>query len=104
MLILLLELIFNLYLSKINYYWKLLSIGVILLWLGIKRLLIEVWNNKMCLAIVIISIIINVIVLLENILGKESIFWFEIIAVGDIVLVKKFVLDIYYYVLEKMNI
>lgn len=104
MLILLLELIFNLYLSKINYYWKLLSIGVILLWLGIKRLLIEVWNNKMCLAIVIISIIINVIVLLEKILGKESIFWFEIIAVGDIVLVKKFVLDIYYYVLEKMNI
>ncbi len=42
--------------------------------------------------------------LLEHTLGKESISWFEIIAAGDIVPAKKPAPDIYYYVLEKMNI
>lgn len=99
-----LELIYNLYVSKISYYWKLLRIGFILLWLGVERLLKEVWINKIWLAIVIISILLNVMGLLEYILGIESIFWFEIIVVGDMVFRKKLVLDIYYYVLKKMNI
>ena len=100
----LLELISNLHSSKTNYYRKLLSTGAIPLRPGIKRLLTEARNNKMRLAIATTSTITNVTALLENTLGKESISWFEIIAAGDIVPAKKPAPDIYYYVLEKMNI
>ena len=98
------ELISNLQVSKINCYRKLLGTGAIPLRPGIERLLKEARTNKMRLAIATTSALPNVRALLENTLGEESISWFEIIAAGDIVPAKKPAPDIYYYVLEKMNI
>ncbi len=98
------ELIYNLHKSKTNYYQKLLATSAIPLRPGVKRLLIEVRTNKIRLAIATITTLANVTTLLEYTLGKESISWFEIIAAGDIVPAKKPAPDIYYYVLEKMNI
>ena len=98
------ELISNLHASKTNYYQKLLGTGAIPLRSGVKRLLTEARTNKMRLAIATTSALPNVTALLEHTLGKESISWFEIIAAGDIVPAKKPAPDIYYYVLEKMNI
>ena len=98
------ELIYNLQVSKTNYYRKLLGTGAIPLRPGVDRLLKEARTNKMRLAIATTSALPNVIALLEHTLGKESISWFEIIAAGDIVPAKKPAPDIYYYVLEKMNI
>ena len=90
--------------SKTNYYQKLLETGAIPLRPGVKRLLTEARKNKMRLAIATTSTFTNVTKLLEHTLGKDSISWFEIIAAGDIVPAKKPAPDIYYYVLEKMNI
>ncbi|WP_371357596.1 HAD-IA family hydrolase [Hydrocoleum sp. CS-953] len=98
------ELISNLHKSKTNYYQKLLGTGAIPLRPGVKRLLQEARTNKIRLAIATTSALPNVTALLEHTLGKESISWFEIIAAGDIVPAKKPAPDIYYYVLEKMNI
>ena len=98
------ELISHLHKSKTNYYQKLLGTGAIPLRPGVKRLLIEARTNKIRLAIATTTTLANVTALLEYTLGKESISWFEIIAAGDIVPAKKPAPDIYYYVLEKMNI
>ncbi|NEP90630.1 MAG: HAD family hydrolase [Okeania sp. SIO2C2] len=98
------ELIYNLHATKTQYYQRLLATGTIPLRLGVKRLLAEARNQKIRLAIATTSTLENVTALLENTLGKESLSWFEIIAAGDIVPEKKPAPDIYYYVLEKMNI
>ncbi|MDY7008534.1 MAG: HAD family hydrolase [Cyanobacteriota bacterium] len=98
------EFIENLHATKIKYYQNLLAKGTIPLRLGIKRLLAEARNNKIRLAIATTSTLENVTALLENTLGKESLSWFEIIAAGDMVPEKKPAPDIYYYVLEKMNL
>ena len=98
------ELITNLHATKTKYYQKLLETGAIPLRTGVKRLLIEARKNKIRLAIATTSALPNVTALLEYSLGKESLSWFEIIAAGDMVPAKKPAPDIYYYVLEKMNI
>ncbi|NEQ37464.1 MAG: HAD family hydrolase [Okeania sp. SIO3I5] len=98
------EYISNLHKSKTYYYRKLLGSGAIPLRPGVERLLKEARTNKMRLAIATTTTLANVEALLEHTLGKESISWFEIIAAGDIVPAKKPAPDIYYYVLEKMNI
>ena len=98
------ELIYNLHASKTSYYRKLLRTGSIPLRPGVERLLKEARTNKIRLAIATTSALPNVTALLENTLGVESISWFEIIAAGDMVPRKKPAPDIYYYVLEKMNI
>lgn len=98
------ELIYNLHATKTKYYQRLLATGTIPLRLGVKRLLAEARNQKVRLAIATTSTLENVNTLLENTLGKESLSWFEIIAAGDIVPQKKPAPDIYYYVLEKMNL
>ncbi|NEP08034.1 MAG: HAD family hydrolase [Okeania sp. SIO2G4] len=98
------ELIYNLHAMKTQYYQRLLATGTIPLRLGVKRLLAEARNQKIRLAIATTSTLQNVTALLENTLGKESLSWFEIIAAGDIVPQKKPAPDIYYYVLEKMNL
>lgn len=102
--ILLPELIYNLHASKTSYYRKLLRTGSIPLRPGVERLLKEARTNKIRLAIATTSALPNVTALLEHTLGVESISWFEIIAAGDMVPRKKPAPDIYYYVLEKMNI
>lgn len=98
------ELIYNLHASKTSYYRKLLRTGSIPLRPGVERLLKEARTNKIRLAIATTSTLPNVTGLLEHTLGIESISWFEIIAAGDMVPRKKPAPDIYYYVLEKMNI
>ncbi|MDJ0555570.1 MAG: HAD family hydrolase [Microcoleaceae cyanobacterium MO_207.B10] len=98
------KLIDQLHASKCEYYQELIATGTIPLRPGIKRLLTEARKNQMRLAIATTSALPNVTTLLEYTLGKESISWFEIIAAGDMVPEKKPAPDIYYYVLEKMNI
>ncbi|HEY9813643.1 MAG TPA: HAD family hydrolase [Candidatus Sericytochromatia bacterium] len=91
----------DLHANKIKHYRKLLSEGIIPLRPGVKRLIQEAHSAGIRLAIATTSALPNVISLLENNIDSS---WFEIIAAGDIVPAKKPAPDIYYYVLEKMNL
>ncbi len=91
----------DLHANKIKHYRQLLSEGIIPLRPGVKRLIQEAYSKGIRLAIATTSAYPNVMSLLENNLDSS---WFEIIAAGDIVPAKKPAPDIYYYVLEKMNL
>ncbi|MGB3205903.1 MAG: HAD family hydrolase [Crinalium sp.] len=91
----------DLHANKIKHYRQLLAEGIIPLRPGVKRLIKEAHSKGIRLAIATTSAYPNVISLLENNLDSS---WFEIIAAGDIVPAKKPAPDIYYYVLDKMNL
>lgn len=86
---------------KTKYYGELLSSGKIPLRPGVKRLIEEARSEKIRLAIATTSALPNVLALLEKNLDPS---WFEVIAAGDIVPAKKPAPDIYYYVLEQLNL
>lgn len=98
------EFIAQLHQSKTQYYQEVLTQNPIPLRPGVKRLLKEAKANGIRLAIASTAAYPNVIALLENSLNLDAVSWFEIIAAGDIVPQKKPAPDIYYYVLEKMQI
>lgn len=91
----------DLHATKTNHYQKLLASGEIPLRPGVKRLIMEARENSVRLAIATTSALPNAIALLEQTLEPS---WFEVIAAGDIVPAKKPSPDIYYYVLEKLNL
>ncbi len=95
------QFIADLHLLKTQYYRELLSEGAIPLRPGVKRLLEELRNLGVRLAIATTSALPNVLGLLEHHLDPS---WFELIAAGDIVPAKKPAPDIYNYVLEKMGL
>jgi HAD superfamily hydrolase (TIGR01509 family) len=82
-------------------YQILLKQGAIPLRSGVKRIITEARERGIRLAIATTSTLPNVITLLEKNLDPN---WFEIIAAGDIVPQKKPAPDIYFYVLEQMNL
>lgn len=98
------DLIKTLHARKTHFYTELLSEGAIPLRTGVKRLLDEARQQGFRLAIATTTTPANVTSLLESTLGKESITWFEVIAAGDIVPLKKPAADIYDYALEQMNL
>lgn len=97
-------LIANLHAKKNQLYKALLITGSIPLRPGVVRLLKAARQENIQLAIASTSAVENVTALLEFALGKESLDWFQVIAAGDMVAVKKPASDIYLYVLEKMQL
>ncbi len=95
------ELAAHLHRSKNQYYQKRLEAGLIELRPGVKRLITEAKEKGLNLAIATTSALPNVIALLEKKLDPD---WFEVIGAGDMVLQKKPAPDVYYYVLEKLDL
>lgn len=91
----------DLHKRKTENYRSLLSQGKIPLRLGVKRLIKEAYSQGIRLAIATTSALANTLALLEQTLDVS---WFEVIAAGDIVAAKKPAPDIYFYVLEQMNL
>jgi HAD superfamily hydrolase (TIGR01509 family) len=90
--------------QKTKLYQQLLAEGLIPLRPGVKRLLKEAREQGIRLAIATTSSPENVTTLLEQNLGAESPEWFDVIAAGDIVPQKKPAPDIYFHVLEALNL
>ncbi|MDR9403721.1 MAG: HAD family hydrolase [Halothece sp. Uz-M2-17] len=96
------QLIQQLHKRKNDYYRQLLQDGQIPLRPGVKRLITEAHEAEIPLAIATTSSLENTIALLETHLGTEA--YFSAIAAGDVVPQKKPAPDIYYYVLEQLNL
>ncbi|MEB3280336.1 MAG: HAD family hydrolase [Lyngbya sp.] len=95
------EFIVSLHRLKTQYYRDLLASGAIPLRPGVKRLIEAAKTAGLRLAIATTSALPNVMALLEKTLNPD---WFEVIGAGDIVPAKKPAPDIYYYVLEKLEL
>ena len=95
------EFIKQLHQLKNKHYQALLKQGAIPLRPGVKRLITEAREQGLRLAIATTTTLANATTLLENTLDPT---WFEVIAAGDIVPAKKPAPDIYFYVLEQMQI
>lgn len=98
------EWIASLHRAKTDHYQKLVADGLIPLRPGVKRLIQEAREQGVRLAIATTSRFDNVTALLETTLGPDSPNWFEIIGAGDVVPAKKPAPDIYFYVLDKLQL
>ncbi len=98
------QLIKQLHAQKTENYVRLLNDNAIPLRPGIERLLGEARVRDIRLAIATTTTPDNVTALLRNALGAESLDWFEVIGAGDIVPHKKPAADIYFYVLQQLNL
>ncbi|MGL5082472.1 MAG: HAD family hydrolase [Microcoleaceae cyanobacterium] len=87
--------------EKTERYQQLLANSSIPLRPGVKRLIQEARSHGLKLAIATTSALPTVLALLEKNLDAS---WFEVIAAGDIVSRKKPAPDIYFYVLEYLNL
>jgi HAD superfamily hydrolase (TIGR01509 family) len=94
----------NLHAAKTEHYKQLVATGAIPLRPGVKRLIEEARTQGMRLAIATTTALPNVIALLQHAIAPDAPEWFEVIAAGDIVPAKKPAPDIYYYVLQVMNL
>ncbi|NJO41987.1 MAG: HAD family hydrolase [Cyanobacteria bacterium CRU_2_1] len=92
----------SLHAAKTAHYKQLLAEGIIPVRSGVKRLLMEAKEQGLRLAIATTSTPDNVTALLKTTLAPDAPSWFEVIAAGDIVPVKKPAPDVYLYVLQKM--
>lgn len=98
------EFVIKLHSGKNRHYQQLIGEGAIPLRPGVRRVLEEARSQEVLLAIATTTSLSNVTSLLEHTLGSDSLSWFEVIAAGDIVPIKKPAPDIYKYVLEVMNL
>jgi len=89
---------------KTRYYTELLSQGKIPLRPGVERLLLEARQRGIRLAIATTTTPKNVEVLFTQLLGKDSLGWFDVIAAGDIVSSKKPASDIFDYALKQLGL
>lgn len=94
----------KLHAAKTEHYQELIKEGIIPLRSGVKRLIEEARQAGVRLAIATTSRPENVIALLETELAPDSPNWFEVIGAGDMVEHKKPAPDVYFYVLEKLNL
>ncbi|NDJ17648.1 HAD family hydrolase [Myxacorys almedinensis] len=90
--------------GKTEHYKQLLKDAVIPLRPGVKRLLLTAREQGLRLAIATTTTPANVTALLQSSLSPESLSWFEVIAAGDIVPLKKPAPDIFDYALEKLDL
>lgn len=88
--------------TKTRYFLDLLEKGNIPLRPGIARLINELRQQGIKIAIATTTTLENVTSLLKFTLGEESINWFDVIGAGDIVPQKKPAPDIYHWVLEQL--
>ncbi len=96
------QFIADLHSRKTDHYLRLLREGKIPLRPGVARLLREVRDASITLAIATTTTPANVVYLLEASLGRESIEWFSVIAAGDVVPAKKPAPDIFHYALTHL--
>lgn len=97
-------LIARLHAAKTQHYTAMLADGAIPLRPGVRRLLAEARAAGVRLAIATTTTPANVTALLTHTLGHESLDWFEVIGAGDVVPAKKPAPDIYYYVLQRLQL
>lgn len=90
--------------TKTKYFLDLLAKGSIPLRPGVARLIHELREKEIKIAIATTTTPENVTSLLKFTLGEESLNWFDVIGAGDIVPQKKPAPDIYYWVLEKLGL
>lgn len=98
------SLVARLHAAKTRYYTAMLQEGRIPLRPGVRRLLQEARANDIRLAIATTTTPANVSALLRYALAPDAESWFEVIGAGDVVAAKKPAPDIYYYVLERMQL
>lgn len=94
----------SLHKSKTQYFEQLLEKGNIPLRPGVARLIHELRDENIRLAIATTTTPENVIALLNATLGEQAIEWFDVIGAGDIVAHKKPAPDIYHWVLNQLNL
>jgi beta-phosphoglucomutase-like phosphatase (HAD superfamily) len=97
-------LVTSLHQAKTRYYNDRVSTGQIPLRPGVARLLEEARSAGLRLAIATTTTPENVESLLESMLGREGLQWFEVIRAGDCVPAKKPAPDIYHRVLHEMGL
>ena len=94
----------DLHKTKTKYFESLMEAGKMPLRPGVARLIHELRQQQIKLAIATTTTMENVTALLTSTLGEESIDWFDIIGAGDIVSHKKPAPDIYHWVLDQLNL
>ncbi len=94
----------GLHAAKTEHYTRMLAEGMIPLRSGVKRLLREVRDAGLRLAIATTTTPANVNALLQHSLAADGIDWFEVIAAGDIVPAKKPAPDIYDWAVQRLGL
>ncbi|NCS66642.1 MAG: phosphatase [Hydrogenophilales bacterium CG03_land_8_20_14_0_80_62_28] len=98
------DLVVELHKIKTGHYTRLLAAGGIPLRPGVKRLIDEVRQAGLTLAIATTTTPENVTALLRHSLAPDSPDWFAVIAAGDIVPAKKPAPDIYRWALDRLGL
>ena len=98
------ELIISLHAKKTKHYVALLENNAIDLRPGVVRLINELRDQGVRLAIATTTTPENVTALISNTLGVEALEWFDCIAAGDIVPAKKPAPDIFDYCLQQIGL
>ncbi len=94
----------GLHAAKTAHYTRMLDEGAIPLRPGVERLLQEVRDAGLRLAVATTTTPANVTALLHSTLGSGAEGWFEVIAAGDVAPAKKPAPDIYLWAMEQMNL
>jgi HAD superfamily hydrolase (TIGR01509 family) len=94
----------NLHKIKTKHYVGLLERGGIPLRPGVERLLRELRDANIKIAIATTTTAENVTALLKSTLGEDSLGWFDVIGAGDIVPGKKPEPDIYHWALRELGL
>ncbi len=97
------QFIASLHAEKTKHYVTLLESNAIALRPGVVRLINEIRERGLRLAIATTTTPANVTALVTNTLGAEALNWFDCIAAGDIVPAKKPAPDIFDYCLEQIG-
>ena len=100
----LVKLIKELHVSKTKHYVALLENNVINLRPGVFRLINELRTTNLRMAIATTTTPENVTALIKSTLGEQAVDWFDCIAAGDIVPVKKPASDIFDYCLQQLGL
>ncbi len=98
------EWIASLHKTKTSHFKQLMERGDIPLRPGVKRLIYELRDKGIKIAIATTTTPENVTYLLESALGKQALGLFDVIGAGDIVPQKKPAPDIYLWVLDKLGL
>lgn len=98
------DLIISLHAKKTKHYVALLENNAIYLRPGVVRLINELREQGVRLAIATTTTPENVTALISNTLGVEALEWFDCIAAGDIVPAKKPAPDIFDYCLQQIGL
>ena len=98
------EYIAGLHAAKTDIYTRTVAAGEVPLRPGVKRLLEETRRAGLRLAITTTTTPANVTALLHHSLSADAENWFEVIGAGNVVPAKKPAPDIYYYVMQKMDV